>query len=183
LSDPLGSLGADRRKEADEEFPTAILRSSRLEGVPEEVERDVFCLPKSVVILAIHDSGLRRVKLQFALRESTTDGVQHRTRLPLTPAMDDGIVRIALELDVRKRPPHPEVERVMQEEIGQQRTRHSALRRASRPLFQSAVWFLHRGTKPPCDVQPDPRAVGVVRHGTLDQFMRDGVKEGFPPRQ
>ena len=91
-------------------------------GVPEEVKRNVRVFPGSVVILAVHDSSLRRVKLQFALPESTPDGVQHRTRLPLTAAVDDGIVRIALELDVRKRPPHPRIERIVQKEISQQRT-------------------------------------------------------------
>jgi hypothetical protein len=39
--------------------------------------------------------------------------------------VDDGIVRIALELDVRKRPPHPRIERIVQKEISQQRTDHS----------------------------------------------------------
>jgi hypothetical protein len=36
--------------------------------------------------------------------------------------MDDRIVRIPLEGDAREGPPHPEVERIVQEEIGQQRT-------------------------------------------------------------
>jgi hypothetical protein len=35
--------------------------------------------------------------------------------------MDDGIVGIALELDRRKRPSHPGIERVVQEQVGEQR--------------------------------------------------------------
>ena len=62
------------------------------------------------------------MKLQTASQESIPDGFQHRLSLPLTPALDDGIIRITLELDVRERPLHPEIERVMQEEIGQQWT-------------------------------------------------------------
>jgi hypothetical protein len=36
--------------------------------------------------------------------------------------VDDGIVRIALELDARIAPRDPEIKRIMQEEIGQERT-------------------------------------------------------------
>ena len=85
--------------------------------------------------------------------------------------MDDRIVRIALERDARISPLHPEIERVMQEEIGQQRTDDTALRRALRPLLHGAVRPLHRGTQPPRNVQPDPRHVRVVRDGALDQVM------------
>jgi hypothetical protein len=43
--------------------------------------------------------------------------------------MDDGIVRVALEGDAREGPLHPMIERIVQEEVGQQRT-HSATNRA-----------------------------------------------------
>jgi hypothetical protein len=65
------------------------------------------------------------MKLQTALREPTTNSVQHSPSLSLTSAMDDGVIRIALELDARKRSLHPEIKRVVQKEVGQQRTDHS----------------------------------------------------------
>src|SRR3954466_6362678 len=56
----------------------SLLRPSRLEGVAEEVERDVFILPRPVVVLAVDDPGLRGMKLQTAVRETTPDRLQHR---------------------------------------------------------------------------------------------------------
>ena len=93
--------------------------------------------------------------------------------------MDDGIVRVAFEQDPRKCPLEPRVEHIMQEEIGQHRTDDTALRRALRPVLQCAVRPLHRRTKPPGSVQSNPREVGMVRDGALDQFMRDGIKKRF----
>src|SRR3954466_2746682 len=52
LPDRRRGLGADRRQEADEVSPPPVLRPSRLEGVAEEVERDVFILTRPVVVLA-----------------------------------------------------------------------------------------------------------------------------------
>src|SRR5215475_12083519 len=58
LPDRFGGPGADRWQEAHEEFPVAILRPSRLEGVAEEVERDMLAVSSSIVILALDDPGL-----------------------------------------------------------------------------------------------------------------------------
>jgi hypothetical protein len=84
------------------------------------------------------------MKPQMALRQAATNSLQYRTRFLLCSAMDDGIVRIPLELDARKLPLHPAIERVVQKEIGEQRTDHAPLRRAARPLFQGAIRPLHR---------------------------------------
>src|SRR3954447_8615216 len=89
LPDRRRSLGADRRQEAHEVSPPPVLRPSRLEGVAEEVERDVFVLPRPVVILAVDDPGLRGMKLQTAFRQATPDRLQHSPRLRLAPAMDE----------------------------------------------------------------------------------------------
>src|SRR5262245_19120774 len=77
-ADRRGCFGADRRQEAHKELPPAILGTPRLEGVPEEIELDVFGLPRPVVILAVDNPGLHWVKLQTALLEPTPDGAQHR---------------------------------------------------------------------------------------------------------
>src|SRR4051812_18645604 len=89
LPDRRRGLGADRRQEADEVSPPPVLRPSRLEGVAEEVERDVFILPRPVVVLAVDDPGLRGMKLQTAFRQATPDRLQHSPRLRLAPAMDE----------------------------------------------------------------------------------------------
>ena len=92
--------------------------------------------------------------------------------------MDDGIVRITLEPDARILPLHPQIERVVQEQIGQQRTDDTPLRGALRPLHQSAIRTFDGGTKPPPNVQTDPGKIRVVGHGTFDKIMRNGIKEG-----
>src|SRR5215467_298509 len=54
----LGGLGADRRQEIYEKLPPPVLRSSRMEGVPEEVELDILVRSPAVIIPAVHDLGL-----------------------------------------------------------------------------------------------------------------------------
>ena len=41
------------------------------------------------VVLAVDDPGLRGIKLQTAVRQTTPDGLPHRPRLRLAPAMDE----------------------------------------------------------------------------------------------
>src|SRR5215475_13774940 len=53
LPDRLGSLDADRWQEAHEELPPPILRPSRLEGITEEIERDVRALSSGDVPSAV----------------------------------------------------------------------------------------------------------------------------------
>ena len=89
--------------------------------VPEEIERDVLVFLWPVIILAVHDLGLRWMKLKAALRKAYPDGFQNRPRLLLTPAVDDGIVSKPLERIVRESPLHPRIEPVMQKEIRQER--------------------------------------------------------------
>src|ERR1700748_397238 len=177
LPDRFGGLGADRWQEAHEVLPPAILRPSRLEGVAEEVKRDMLAISSSIVVLAVNDPGLHRVKLQTALLEPITDRFEHLLRVPLAPAMDDGVVCIALELDRRKGPSHPDIERVVQEQVGEQRADDPTLRGALRPLLLGTVRGSQRGTKPPCNVQPDPRKIGVLGDGTLDEIMTETVEE------
>src|SRR5499427_3187777 len=174
-----GSLGAHRRKKAHKELSPVILRSSRLEGVTQEVELDRSRRPRSIIILAIHDASLGCIELKTALQEAITNGFQYLLGLSLTPAMDDGIIRITFELDLRELPLHPEIECIMQEEISQQRTRNSTLRRASCPLLQSAICFLHGSSKPPRNIQLHPWNVGMVCHSPLHQVMRNGIKICF----
>ena len=89
------------------------------------------------------------------------------------------IIRVALKRTLRERAPHPDVECIVQEEVGQERTDDAALRRSSGPRFQGTVQHLNGGTQPPRDVQPEPRNVGVVSHGAFDEIVIQGVKESL----
>src|SRR3954464_10252105 len=113
LPDHLGGLVADRREEAHEELPPPILGPPGPKGVAEEVELDVLMLAPPVIVLAIHDLGLLGVKLKTAFLQTLPDRFEHVLRLSPALGVDDHIVSIALEPDVRIGPGHPEVECVM----------------------------------------------------------------------
>src|SRR5262249_56821768 len=175
-------LRADGREEAHETLPLAILGQARLKGVSQEVERHVRLSPGPAISFAVNNPSLHRMKLQTALLKAATDSLQHLTGFLLCPAMDDRIVRISLESDAREGPLHPDIERIVQKEIGQQRTDHAPLRRAARPLFQGAIRPLHRRTYPAPDVQPDPWNVGGVFHGAFHQLMIQTVEGPYDTR-
>src|SRR4051794_16832136 len=120
LPDRFGGLVADRREEAHEELPPSIPGPPGPKGVAEEVELDVLMLAPPVIVLAVHDLGLLRVKLETALLQTSPDRLEHVLRLSPALGVNDHIVGIALEPDVRIGPAHPEVERVMHEEVRQQ---------------------------------------------------------------
>src|SRR5512140_682063 len=85
LADRLGGLVADRREEAHEELPPSILGPPGPKGVAEEVELDVLMLAPPVLVLAVHDLGLLRVKLKMALLQTLPDRFEHVLRL--SPAL------------------------------------------------------------------------------------------------
>src|SRR5208337_2434714 len=179
LPDRLGGLVADRRQEADKILPPAILRASRLKGVAEEVELDMFVAPRPAIFLAGHDPGLLWMKLQAAFCEATADGFQHRSSFLLAPAVDDSIVRITLEADARVVPIHPPIECIVQEQIGEQRTNDTALRGSLPPLHERSVRTFDRGAQPPSNVETNPSQIRVAGHGAFDEVVRNGIKERF----
>src|SRR5437763_10357260 len=77
LPDRLGGLVADRREKAHEELPPSILGPPGPKSVAEEVELDVLMLAPPVVVLAVHDLGLLRVKLKAALPQSSPARFEH----------------------------------------------------------------------------------------------------------
>jgi hypothetical protein len=58
---------------------------------------------------------------------------------------------------------------MVQEKAGEQRTDDPALQRAFRPLIHGAVRTLHRGAKPPRNVQPHPCGSGQSSRGGFAQ--------------
>jgi hypothetical protein len=163
-----GCFGTDRRQETDEELSPPVLRSSRVEGVPEEVELDILVRSPAVIILAVDDLGLHWMKLQTALCQACPDDIEHKPRLLLTPAVDNRVVSVPLERDARKGSLHPRVKRIMQEEIRQERTCYTPLWGAFRPLKEGTIWTHDRGTQPPADIQLYPGKISVVGYGLFD---------------
>src|SRR4030095_4891782 len=70
-------LRTDGREEANEAFPPAILGQTRLEGVPQEVERHVRIVTGSAISFAVDNPSLHGMKLQTALRKASPDSLQH----------------------------------------------------------------------------------------------------------
>jgi hypothetical protein len=93
--------------------------------------------------------------------------------------MDERIVRVALKPQLRIIVLHPAVKRIVQEQIGQQRTYHSALRRTFTPRLFAPIRPRLGGPQPTRYIEPDPGIVVVHRHCPFDQFMVHTVKDGF----
>src|SRR5262249_45241977 len=147
--------------------------------VAEEVELDVLMLASPIIVLAVHDLGLLRVKLKTALLQTLPDRLEHVLRLSPALGVNDHIIRIALELDVRIGPGHPVIERIMHEEICQQGRYDRPLWRTLRSTLLTPVLLLNGGYQPPLDVQQDPRSLHMMANRFHDQFMIQIIKETF----
>ena len=121
--------------------------------VVNKVEGLVRKVSTPVVILAIDEFRLLRIENQFAGRKAILQRTPQRPRLFGALAVTNGIVRVSLERDVRIVLRHPHVERVVQEQVCQQRANDSALWRARLPRHDAAVLHLHRRLQPALDIE------------------------------
>src|SRR3954449_11701941 len=101
----------------NKELPPVALGPSGPKRVAQEVELDVLVLTLPVAVLTVDDLGLLRVKFQTAFRQTLSDRLQQLLSSSLALGVDDHIIRITLELDVRIAPSHPGIERVVQKEV------------------------------------------------------------------
>ena len=89
----------------------------RPEAVSEEVKLDVRILPFALSVLAVDDLGFRRMHLQAALRQASLKLGLEGFGFLLGPAVHQPVIRIPTPREVGVCPRHPEIERVVQEEI------------------------------------------------------------------
>src|SRR6516162_1559445 len=75
-----------------------------------------------------------------------------RTAPVFITTVTDRIIGIALEQYVREVPAHPQIERIVQKEIGQEGADDPALRRPSLSPDEAPIRHLHRGFQPSVDV-------------------------------
>jgi hypothetical protein len=73
-----------------------------------------------IIILAIDDLRLLRMKLQSAFSKALLKRIFEDLRLRLTYAMAESVVSEPFKGNVRMIPGHPPVERVMQKQVAQQ---------------------------------------------------------------
>src|SRR5215216_1188808 len=99
--------------------------------------------------------------------------------LGLAPALavHDSIVGVALEWAAREVPGHPAVERVVHEQVRQDRRDGRPLRSSLAALLKGAVWVLERGSEPPLDIQQHPAGVGDRPHRPDHEIPRHLIEE------
>src|SRR5438045_7523510 len=114
---PASNLGSDGfhrcirncRTEIDEVLTLAILRSPRPKRVAKKIELLVWISPSSVIILAIDNFRLLRMKFQPAFLQTHGYGGPNHLSLRLFPAMYDGIIGIPFKQYLRMLLRHPSI--------------------------------------------------------------------------
>src|SRR6202008_758369 len=98
-------------------------------------------------VLAVNDPGFRRMHFQVAFCQPRLKLCFECQRFLLVPAVDQPIVCIPTPREIWVHPCHPEIKRVMQEQVCQNRADDAPLRGATRSLglrtiivFQLALW-------------------------------------------
>ena len=76
-------------------------------------------------VLAVHDPCLARMQFEIAGPKPLPDAVKHVFRLASALAVKHGVVGVPGEPDAGQMPRHPEIERVVQEQVGQDRRHNS----------------------------------------------------------
>ena len=128
-------------------------------------------------VLAVDDPCLVGVDPQAHLPHSRGDRGQHVLGLPPALAVHDDVVGKTLKRAARELPGHPRIERVVQEQVRQDRRNRRPLRGSLSSLHKRAVRALQRGFQPPLDVQQHPATVGDHLDRTNHELPRDGVEE------
>src|ERR1700687_2220052 len=95
--------------EVDEELSLAILRSPRPKRVAQKIEFLVRIRPPPIIILAIDNLRLLRMKLQPTLLQAHGYGSPNSLGFRLRPAMHDGIVGVPLKRHLRILLRHPSI--------------------------------------------------------------------------
>ena len=130
-------------------------------------------------VLAIHDPCLARMQFEIAGLEPFPDAIKHVFRLSSALAVKHGVVGVPGEPDAGQMPRHPEIERIVQEQIGQDRRHDAALRRALVARLKLPIRALHRRFQPTLDVEQDPGFLTVLAQSRHQEAVIEIVEQ--PP--
>jgi hypothetical protein len=136
-------------------------------------------LAVAIGVLTVDQLGLLRVEHQSTFGEAALEPFPEDARLMFGAAVADDVVGVPFEWNTGHRPPQPDVERIVQEQVGQQGRDHPALRRSLHPGDKLAVVEHRRRLQPTLDVEQRPGAVGVLAHGLEQQLVIDTVEEAL----
>ena len=106
--------------ETTEGFPFPSVSFPRPKREPQKVKLLGRVSLSPIGILAIDYFRLLRMQFQSTLLQPCRYFGTHQVRFPFCSAMDDDVVRIPLKRQMSPVAPHPQIERIMQKQIGQQ---------------------------------------------------------------
>src|SRR4051794_10456601 len=104
--------------ETTEDLPSPTVRHPRPKREPQKIKLLVQVSLPSVGILAIDHLRLLRMQFQSALLQPCRYFDTHQVRFSLCSAMNDDIVGVPLERQMMPVSAHPQIERVVQKQIG-----------------------------------------------------------------
>ena len=111
------------------------------------------------------------------VREPRFQRSLNRLRLLHAFAVHEPVIRIPAPGRLGIGPRHPDVERIMQEKIGQQRTNDAPLRSFPRALHKGPIRKLHGSRQPPLNIEPYPFAIRMLIQCLQQQPMLDVVEQ------
>ena len=127
-------------------------------------------------IFAVDNLGLCWMHRKAALRKPRFQRSLNRLRLLHAFAVHEPVIRIPAPGRLGIGPRHPDVERIMQEEIGQQRTNDAPLRSSPRALHKGSIRKLQGSRQPPLNIEPYPFAIRMLIQCLQQQPMLDVVE-------
>src|ERR1700739_2849891 len=106
------------RTEVDKELPLAILRSPWPKRVAQKIEVFVWVRSSPVIILAIDNLRLLRMKFQPTLPQTRGYGCPNLLGFRFRSAVHDGIISETFKRQLRIPLRHPSIKSIMQKQIG-----------------------------------------------------------------
>lgn len=122
LPHPLERIPAHYRLKSCEQITLTVLCRPGMKAEPQKIIPYTWVRHFAPAVLAVHHSCFLRMQCQSACREPVPHGIEQGSNSPLTLAMTNNIVCIALKYDVRMISAHPDIKRIVQIQVGQQRT-------------------------------------------------------------
>jgi hypothetical protein len=170
--------GTDRWVEAAEQcvFPGPP-HPPRSKAISEKVELNVRIRSSATPVLAVDDLGLCRMQLQAALCQTRLKFDLEGLGFLLASAVNQPVISIPTPRKVRVRPRHPEIERVMQEQVRQNRADNTTLRGATLSLSLRPVFVFHGRRQPSFDVEQRPFACHMLPDSPQQKFVVDIVEQ------
>ena len=148
------------------------------EGVAEKVEAGVLRLVTALRVFAVQVLRLVGMQLKAQGPEPLNEAGAELLGLLLGVAADDHIIGVTLERTAGVFAVHPLVERIVHEEVREQRRDRRSLWGSRLSRCGGSVSHRHGGFEPPLDVEQHPTLVGVVSDRLHEQIMANAVKEG-----